>query len=491
MAEFSPLFLLGIGKHAIIMAAGMLCIHGIGADIHAAVLEGNVEQMTRLLKGKNRILINAQFGTDTLLTFAAKLGNYSMVVALLDMGAEVNPAFYGTTPLRAAILGGHSIVALALLARGAHANDIDEFYTTNLMLAVGQGDQALVSALLDGGATVDEVDVFDNTAFSIAVKNRHEHIATQLLYHTRGGGSEWTPLMRAAQAGRVELVNSLLASTERENVDVIVESTVSGGWTALMLSAYYGRLGSVRALLDTGRADINKANGKEGSALLFAIVQDHGEVIRLLVRRKVFLNSTYDDDPMITIAGTSCSDSTLAFLIKSGMDIDLKRDDGATLLMSLAGRDDRFKAVSAILERKVNVNQMTTKRETALLFAAAHGRKDVVEALVAAGACLDVETDTGGTALIAAAYYNRTDIVSFLLRASVDAAAAEGRESAMFDRERTAALKVAKHMHSTEAEALIARFMELEAEKRTREAAVVVAASGEQPTSSLLQERAD
>lgn len=110
-----------------------------------------------------------------------------LIEALLDAGADVNPApGPGLTPLMFAVMpGGDVRVVELLLAKGA---DVNAAYPANgytaLMGAAAEGTGEMVSALIKAGADLHAKNRFGETALSIAI--RHGYGANERLLRLAG-----------------------------------------------------------------------------------------------------------------------------------------------------------------------------------------------------------------------------------------------------------------------------------------------------------------
>jgi hypothetical protein len=93
-----------------------------------------------------------------------------------------------------------------------------------------------------------------------------------------------TPLIRAARAGRLDLVQMLLDAGADPNL------AVRGDGNPLIMAAQAGHLAVVRLLLDRG-ADVNAMVPDDESALINASSQGHLDVVQLLVERGASVNA--------------------------------------------------------------------------------------------------------------------------------------------------------------------------------------------------------
>lgn len=67
------------------------------------------------------------------------------------------------------------------------------------------------------------------------------------------------------------------------------------------------------------------------------------------------------------------------------------------------------------LNEKANLFSLLQHGQTALMLAVSHGRLDMVQMLVAAGAEVNIQDEDGSTALMCAAEHGHLAIVKFLL----------------------------------------------------------------------------
>ena len=127
----------------------------------------------------------------------------------------------GTSPLLAAVAGGHGDVLDALLENGARPDGANASGLTPLWLAAQAGDLASVRALLAAGAPPDQP-----------------------------GPQGASPLYEAAKHGHLGVAQALLAA----GADLFLGPTTTGGvWTPIMVAEAKGHT-AVAALLQKAKA---------------------------------------------------------------------------------------------------------------------------------------------------------------------------------------------------------------------------------------------
>jgi ankyrin repeat protein len=176
-----------------------------------------------------------------------------------------------------------------------------------------------------------------------------------------------TPLMRAAENGRVEEVRALLATA------VDVNARVGPGLTALMLAANEGHLEIVKALIAAG-ADANAMGATSHYGGFFAWMA----------------------------ALNHCNKNWLEIfdaMIPAGVELNPKSIHFSPLGYAISKQKDP-EMIQALLKRGANVNMRDSETsETPLIFAAKYSSVDVVKALVGAGADVNARNDNGKTVL--------------------------------------------------------------------------------------------
>ena len=106
-------------------------------------------------------------------------------------------------------------------------------------------------------------------------------------------------------------------------------------------------------------------------------------------------------------------------LLAKGADVNVKRNDGVTALMS-ASREGHKDVVEQLLAAGADVIAEANDGGTALMMAAQNGHKEAVKLLLAKGADVNAKTDTSSTALILASQEGHEDVVELLLAAGAD-----------------------------------------------------------------------
>lgn len=200
-------------------------LHPGSEGLLEAVRSNRLDVVQRLLE-QGAGVDEADTRGQTPLMAAAMLGEIPILKLLLSKGASVTRKDeLGDTALIWAAIGGKSKAATALLAAGADPNAEDRNGSTALIRATGGGFAECALALIRGAADVDHVMSSTQTALHFAPNTVLVHILLAAGADVNGKalsgiprGARLTPLMQAAQAGRLDVVKSLLAAGARSDL---------------------------------------------------------------------------------------------------------------------------------------------------------------------------------------------------------------------------------------------------------------------------------
>jgi len=259
----------------------------------------------------------------------------------------------GRTPLHAALLNGHSDVALALLEKQADANAQDCRGETPLKIASRRGDIKAMESLLNDKVKLDAENAENETPLSLAssrgspeavqlllksnpsVVNQRVarqrtalHVATisghqpvaQLLIDRDADinaedESRRTPLHLAADQGKVDIAELLL----QRGANVNVQDDLN--LTPLHLASSGGQLRVAKLLLNKDtRVDVNAEDVDGWTALHMAAFNGYPMVVESLIRRGADLDSKTHENPPKTAweLASECNHTAVVDLLESG-----------------------------------------------------------------------------------------------------------------------------------------------------------------------------
>ena len=176
----------------------------------------------------------------------------------------------------------------------------------------------------------------------------------------------------------------------------------------------------IRTLLRQ-RVDVNTPQADGMTALHWATYRDDVELATLLVRAgaNVKAANRYGVTPL-SLACTNGAGAMVEMLLKAGADPNAALPGGETPLMT-AARTGAVASVKALVSRGANVDSKDERRgQTALMWAAAEGHADVVQALIDADADFGTRVPSGLTPLLFAVREGRLDVVRVLQKAGAN-----------------------------------------------------------------------
>ena len=240
-----------------------------------------------------------------------------------------------------------------------------------------------------------------------------------------------TLLMRAASAGRADMVQLLLAKGARSDaktnggVDALMMACVGGyadaarsliaakadvratdnqGRTALMAAASSGSGIAMEALLKAG-ADVAAKDASGGTALTYAAAEGQADAAILLQK-----HGAKPTNLELILAAGRCNAAVVQSFVTAGMNVNVS-EAGTTPLVAAAG-GDCVETVDVLLSKGANVNATNSDGWTALMKATAAGYPDVVRRLLAKGADISIEDSLGRTASMYAQRADRQEIAA-------------------------------------------------------------------------------
>ena len=282
---------------------------------------------------------------------ARKLAGSALLATLVL--ATAGPGAAQDARLIDAARAAESTRVVALLEQGVSANTRQPDGATALHWAAHWDDATMADALVAAGADVDAANDFGAT-----------------------------PLWLACLNGSETMVAALLAAGADAN------AALPSGETVLMTASRTGSAAAVRLLASHG-ADLNARERTRGqTALMWAVSQQHPDVVETLVALGADVHARSDPQPRRIHTRT-------------------------------AGFNP-----SGVFDTVLGSN-------TPILFAARQGNLDAARHLVAGGADVNDAAATGTSALVVAAHSGHTAIALFLLEQGADPNAAEAGYAAL------------------------------------------------------------
>ena len=372
---------------------------------------------------------------NTALRLAVQHDRADVVEALLQAGASVHRG----APL---MLAPNATIARLLVEHGAGVNEVDQFGESALWRAAENARVAVVEALLQAGAYVNTANRQGKTALWQAAADGREDVVEALVRagadvnkaHRRGD----TPLIVAAnkaiatmlieRGADVNAANNRgqsavwrAAHSREDVVEVLLQAgadvnTADANGNAPLSVTPSARIATM--LIERG-ANVNVVNNRGQSALWQAVSRRDEAVVEVLLRAGADVNEADNngDAPLVPAARAGFW-SIVMMLVRSNRlaNIDALIDDGKTALW-LAVKSGGDEVVEALVKAGANVNIADRFGDAPLSTAP---NKAIAKMLIERGADANAVNERGESALWWAALNGRADVVEVLLQAGAD-----------------------------------------------------------------------
>ena len=319
--------------------------------LHAAIHSDHPDIALLLLeRGANQEIWSSW--EQTALYMASSRGHADVVRWLIDRGADLNAECddwdadfneVWLTPLRAAIRGDHSDIALLLLERGADSETLRSVDQTALCMASSRGHADVMRSLIDRGADLNAKS-----------RDRGED----------GLEVEWTPLHAASYKGHRDTVILLL----ERGADP--ETRSSWEQTALHVASSRECADIVRQLISHG-ADPN-SESEFGAPLYAASYYRRPEIARVLLEHganpDALGHSHYSDGAALHIASYNVGITIIEILLKFGANVTLRNEAGWTPLHK-AAYNLNLQVLVVLLNRGADPHALTNNGKTPIQLA--------------------------------------------------------------------------------------------------------------------------
>lgn len=278
------------------------------------------------------------------------------------------------------------LLAFSLSAFGAD----DQCKTTPLIEAVEKLDIQEVENLLKASANTNETDCDGNTPLMFA--------ATEGNYRHFAEASKIADLL-LAKGAKIDLQNN-------------------GGYSALYKAASALNHEFTKKLISLG-ANVNLESKDKKTALIDSF--ESPEMLKTLLDAKADIHHVDELGTNVLWWAVSYTRyESIEFLVKRGAKLEqklktfMRPEEAMTVLMWAQGD---FKTVETLIKLGANVNAVSSKGNTALMFAATdyNFSPKAIQALIKANANLNIQNEDGDTALMKAVIERHYEMVEILL----------------------------------------------------------------------------
>ncbi len=374
----------------------------VPGDIYRGTLFGAEQKKYEGDTLGNRPRPTTKFVYDTSLVRAVKISDEDRVRTLMYANVDVNEKNYaGITPLTIAAEKGNMNIIKMLVEDGkAQINDPSSYGVTPLIAAAAAGNAEVVDYLVTKGADVTAKDDLGKTALIYASGADNPQLITNLIKLDKNAvnlpdNSGNTPLIYAAQKGLNDNIKVLLNNGAKANY-----RNPATGLSAIAAAAAEGHTDTIRLLARTGKADVNISDLSGRTPIFYAVEQDQPESLRTL--------------------------------FSLGADVNAQDNNGVTALMraSAKGRQD---CVEILLSQKdINLELKDFQDRTALIYSVYADELAPVQALVKAGADMNVRDSSLNTPLMSAVKAKNDRMALYFIQQKADLTAANASGENVF-----------------------------------------------------------
>lgn len=322
------------------------------------------------------------------LFWAVDEGLYNAAKYLIEAGADVNHRhYYGEyTPIVSAITRGDTDMIDLLLEAGADLNARNVCGVTTVMYAAMNNLYSL-KKLIDLGADCNLTDEDGRTALGYAVQEKNIVTAVCLL-----------PECNFDVYGNI---NALTHAATDESLSDIIKS--------------------YQELVSLDEDTMRRINGE---ILMAAIAGSNYKIVESILNAGEldldFHSNRIAVNTPLTFAAELGDVTSVEYLLKAGVDIDMKEDGFEKTALMQAAEDGHLQVVELLLEAGADPNLQNRYGNTVLMRALDRNHPDIAMVLLQNGAEVNTQDKLGMTPLMAATEKGYNDVVKKILDIGVD-----------------------------------------------------------------------
>ncbi|CAH1255376.1 TRPA1 [Branchiostoma lanceolatum] len=339
--------------------------------LHAAVNGGNKEAVVRLIRIGARIDAK-QDDESTPMHLASSQGALDIIKLMMESADKNRQTIHlrdvqQMTPLHKAAMFDHTGTVEYLLEEGADLNCTDSEERSPLLLAASRGAWKTVKVLLSRGADANLRDLNSRNFLHLAilggggVATFHGELGTGSLRDLLDEKDEFgcTPLHYASEQGHLKSIELLL----QQGASAKVKNNEKQ--SALHFAAKYGRLNTVRSLLNSpqGPNIINDPDGLGDTALHMASANGHTAVVKFLLQKGAFIHKCQGGRTALHRAAIGGHTQTMRVLLSTHAHLLNQTDKEGNTALHLAAMESKPATVLFLMteeaEFKLNNNKKT------------------------------------------------------------------------------------------------------------------------------------
>lgn len=281
-----------------------------------------------------------------------------------------------------------------------------------LPVAAEEGDLEIVKMLLEHGAEIDAINSEDRTALQKASIKGHKAVVAYLLDH---GGD-----VRHADRDGVTSVHLAVQYGFMEIAQLLIDSGAdlhcrSNGWAPIHLCHDDPEM--MQCLLKNG-ADVNDT-GKQGyTALYIAALNNHPEVVKVLLSYNPDLEITHKNRSALTAATERGNTEVVRLLLEAGANVNHQSGQN-NFPLQIAVAKNREDILRILMRYNPKVNLVDDNGNTALHSVSSKTSVMIAKILDVGGADLNIRNKEQETPICKAVWFNNSKIIKYLANEAV------------------------------------------------------------------------
>ena len=189
-----------------------------------------------------------------------------------------------------------------------------------------------------------------------------------------------------------------------------------GGMSALFMSVEENQLSATKFLLENG-AYPDITDKENDTPLMRAMYYNRPEHAKLLIEYGANVNTSYNDDFVLTWATFNNYTDIVKLLLEKGANTECYNPVGCTPL--IIASNGNYEICEFLIQNGADVNARRSKTSnkdwTSLMYASYYSKLDIMNLLLENGALIDIRTPSLHSAYLIAAQYGTPDVVELLI----------------------------------------------------------------------------
>ena len=195
-----------------------------------------------------------------------------------------------------------------------------------------------------------------------------------------------------------------------------INSKDPSGMPALFIAVEENQLSATKFLLENG-AYPDITDKENDTPLMRAMYYNRPEIAKLLIEYGANVNTSYNDDFVLTWATFNNYTDIVKLLLEKGANTECYNPVGCTPL--IIASNGNYEICEFLIQNGADVNARRSKTSnkdwTSLMYASYYSKLDIMKLLLENGALIDIRTPSLHSAYLIAAQYGTPDAVEFLI----------------------------------------------------------------------------